>query len=100
MSRLNRRHPADVLLELAASEQRKLNELLDAVAGMLADNLQSVIDQETLDQLQDVRDILQSWLGGDSEMTHEQMLAAVMSLTERLSIDPALLADRSEMTMH
>ena len=88
------------LLALEETEQRKLNELLEAVAGMLASNLQSVIDQVTLDQLQDVRDVLQAWLTGNSELTHEHMLAVVMSLTERLSIDPVLLTDRSEMTIH
>lgn len=89
-----------MLLELEETEQRKLNELLEAVAGMLAGNLQAVIDLGTLAQLQDVRDILHAWLSGDSELTHDQVLAAVMRLTERLSIDPALLVDRSEMTMH
>ncbi len=88
------------LLALEDAEQRKLNELLEAVAGMLAANLQAVIDEATLAQLQEMRDILQAWLNGNSDLTHEQMLAAVVALTERLSIDPALLADRSEMTMH
>jgi hypothetical protein len=89
-----------VLRELEEAEQRKLNELLEAVVRMLAGNLLAVIDLGTLAQLQDVRDILQTWLLGDSELTHERMLASVMRLTERLLIDPALHVDRNEMTMH
>ena len=89
-----------MLRELEETEQRKLNELLEAVVRMLAGNLLAVIDLGTLAQLQDVRDILQTWLLGDSELTHERMLASVMRLTERLLIDPALHVDRNEMTMH
>ena len=86
--------------DLKTNEQERIHELFDSVALLLSSNLVQWMDQDTFDQLAQLRDVVQDWVQGNSTLTHEQMLTAVAKLTASLNRDKTILMDESNRSLH
>lgn len=86
--------------ELAAQEQRKIEELFESVALLLKSDLIHWMDLETLDQLSRLRDVVQAWVAGTSTLSHEQMLDTISTLTAALAQDKTILLDERNRSLH
>jgi hypothetical protein len=81
-------------------EKKKILELFDSVALLLQSDLVQWMDQDTLDQLSRLRVVVQSWVQGNSTLTHEEMLTTITDMTTSLSRDKTILLDESNKTIH
>jgi hypothetical protein len=88
------------LAELETCEQNKILELFDSVVLLLKSDLVQWMDQDTLDQLSQMRDVVEAWVQGSSELTHEQMLTTIANLTTSLSRERSILLVESNKTIH
>lgn len=86
--------------DLEDLEQKKILELFDSVALLLQSNLVQWMDQDTYDQLSRLRGVVQSWVQGNSMLTHEEMLTTITDLTTSLSRDKTILLNESNKTIH
>ncbi len=91
--------PTDVT-DLKLQEQQKVLELFESVALLLQSSLVPLIDKDTFEQLSQMHDIVQSWVQGNSTLTHEQMLTAISNLTISLNRDKTILVSESSKSVH
>jgi hypothetical protein len=88
------------LADLETCEQNRILELFDSVVLLLKSDLAQWMDQDTLGHLSQMRDVVEAWVQGSSELTHEQMLTTIANLTTSLSRERLILLDESNKTIH
>jgi hypothetical protein len=88
------------MIDLETPEQNKILELFDSVALLLKSDLVQRMDQDTLDLLSQMRDVIQAWVQGSSELSHEQILATIANLTASLNREKSILLDEGNKSLH
>jgi hypothetical protein len=86
--------------DLNTLEQQKILELFDSVALLLKSDLVQLIDGNTYDQLLQMRELVQGWVKGESELTHDELFSAIENLTGKLAAGKSVLLGSDHRYLH
>ena len=86
--------------DLDTLEQKKILELFDSVALLLKSDLVQLMDRNTYDQLVQMRELVQAWVKGESELTHDELFSAIEKLTGKLAAGKSVLLGSDNRNLH